>query len=156
MVGMVNFSRFGRLDPNGRMLANQSLVGIILNSVGPPAVSPYDGGDPMLGTNPICLAFPTANGPLVFDFSTGASIWGEIRQATLENRRLPDDVFLAEDGDFTTDPKEAAAVVPFGGPKGYALCLALEILSGALVTARMGPKVESQYDIGFLRGGDRP
>jgi len=156
VVGMVNFSRFGRLDPYGRMIANSGLVGILMNGAGPPAVSPYDGIDPMLGTNPICFAFPTLSDPLIFDFSTGASVWGQIRQATLENRPLPDNVFLGEDGHFTTDPETAEAVIPFGGPKGYALCLAIEILSGALVSAKMGLKVESQYDIGFFAIGIDP
>ena len=156
MVGMVNFSRFGRLYPYGRMLADDGFVGIITNGGGPPAVSPHGGVEAMLGSNPVCFAFPTSDGPLVIDFSTGASVWGEIRQATLENRGLPEDVFLDRAGDFTTDPEAAAAVIPFGGPKGYALCLALEILSGALVTASMGPEVESQFDIGFLAIGIDP
>jgi ureidoglycolate dehydrogenase (NAD+)/L-2-hydroxycarboxylate dehydrogenase (NAD+) len=34
--------------------------------------------------------------------------------------------------------------------KGFALCVAIEVLSGALVGANMGPGVESQYDTGFL------
>ena len=88
MVGMINYSRVGRLDPYGRMLADDGLVGIVMNGGGPPAITPHDGIDPILGTNPICLAFPTPDGPLVMDFSTGASPWGEIRQATLEGRPL--------------------------------------------------------------------
>lgn len=155
-VGMVNFSRLGRLSPYGRMLANEGLVGIIMSSAGPPVVSPYGGVNPMLGTNPICFAFPVSDGPMVIDLSTGTSVWGEIRQATLENRPLPEGTFLDPHGDFTTDPKSATSVIPFGGPKGYALCLALEVLCGALVTAKMGPRVESQYDIGFLAIGIDP
>ena len=156
MVGMVNFSRFGRLYPYGRMLADEGVVGMIMNGGGPPAVSPYGGVEAMLGSNPLCFAFPTSDGPLVIDFGTGASVWGEIRQATLENRGLPDNMFLDQDGRFTTDPEAAAAVIPFGGAKGYALCVAVEILAGALVTAKMGPKVESQFDIGFLAIGIDP
>ena len=31
MVGMINYSRVGRLDPYGRMLADAGLVGIVMN-----------------------------------------------------------------------------------------------------------------------------
>lgn len=38
----------------------------------------------------------------------------------------------------------------FGGAKGYALCYAVEILTGAFVGSKMGSKVNDEYDLGFI------
>lgn len=150
MVGMFNASRYGRLSVYGNVLADQGLIGIVMNNGGPSAVVPFNGIDPIMGTNPICFSFPTNGGATSFDLSTSARVWGEIRQAVLEGRELPDKVFLDKNGDFTRNPQTAEAVLPFDGAKGYALCLAIEILTGALVSARMGLTVQDQYDLGFL------
>ncbi|MGD9676603.1 MAG: Ldh family oxidoreductase, partial [Candidatus Bipolaricaulia bacterium] len=149
MVGIVNFARYGRLRVIGRRIGERGYVGIVLNNAGPPAVVPFGGIDPILGTNPLCIAFPGESG-LVVDISTSMRVWGEIRQAMLEGRELPAGAFIDRAGKPTRNPGEAEAVVPFGDAKGYALCLAVEILGGALLGAKMGLQVESQYDLGCL------
>lgn len=149
-VGLYNSSRYGRLKIFGQMLSDSGLIGLIMNNAGPGAVTPYNGIDPILGTNPICFSFPSFEKEFVFDFSTSKEVWGEIRQAILEQRELPPNSFLSKNGEFTNNPNDADAVLPFNGPKGYALCLAIEILAGALVGAEMGLNVKSQYDLGFL------
>lgn len=150
IVGMNNASRYSRLSVIGQLIAQNNIVGIIMNNAGPAAVTPYNGLDPILGTNPICFAFPNNGENLIVDFSTAERTWGEIRQATLEHRDLPPDAFLDSSGNITRDPNKAHAVLPFGGAKGFALCLAIEILAGSLVAAKMGLNIEDQYDLGFL------
>ena len=68
----------------------------------------------------------------------------------LEKRPLPEGCFYDKEGKETTDPDMAEAVKAFGGPKGFALCYAIEILTGAFVGCKMGQKVEDEYDLGFL------
>ncbi len=151
LVALRNASRYGRLTPYGKLIAESGLVGIVTNSGGPAAVAPYGSYAPILGTNPICIAFPRGDtGPLVFDFATSDAVWGEIRQAMIESRDLPLEAFYKSDGTYAVDPKEANAVRAFDGAKGYALCLAVEILCGAFVGARMGLSVQDEYDLGFL------
>jgi L-2-hydroxycarboxylate dehydrogenase (NAD+) len=150
LCGLINFSRYGRLGAISGRIARCGYIGIVLNNAGPPAVSPFGGIDPILGTNPISFAFPTENGPAVFDFATSERVWGEIRQAILEKRPLPDGAFIDENGHVTTEPQAVSAVKAFGGPRGYALCLAIEILAGALVPAKVGLSVDSQFDLGAL------
>ena len=105
----------------------------------------------MFGTNPLCFSFPSGRGkPYVFDFATSQKVWGEVRQAIVENRPLPDNCFIDGEGNFTTDPEKAEAGVPFGGPKGYALCYALEVMTGAFVGAKMGYNARDEYDLGYL------
>lgn len=150
MVGLFNASRYGRLTPYGRKLADAGFVGILLNGAGSPVVAPRRGGRPVIGTNPVCFAFPATGGSLVFDFATSKRSWSEILQAAIERRPLPDDVFLDGEGNPTRDPRAVAAVLPFGEVKGFALGIAIEILAGALVAARMGSAAQTQYDLGFL------
>lgn len=151
IVALRNASRYSRVKPFAKRIAEKGFVGIIMNNGGPAAVAPYGGTTPIFGTNPVCFSFPTNEAmPLVFDFSTSKKVWGEIRQSILENRPLPPDCFYDKDGNITVDPLKAEAVMPFGGAKGYALCYALEILTGAFVGCKMGSKVNDEYDLGFL------
>lgn len=150
-VALSNSSRYSRLKPFARMIAQAGYIGIVMNNGGPAAVAPYGGTTPIFGTNPICFSFPSRSGePFIFDFSTSKKVWGEIRQAILEKRLLPEDCFFDSEGNPTTDPQKADAVKPFGDAKGYALCYALEILTGAYVGCSMGGKVNDEYDLGFL------
>jgi len=150
-VALNNASRYSRVKPFARRIAENGYIGIVLNNGGPAAVAPYGGTTPIFGTNPICFSFPSLNSrPYVFDFSTSKKVWAEIRQAILEKRELPEDSFYDSEGNITTDPNKADAVLPFGGAKGYALCYAVEILTGAFVGSKMGSKVRDEYDLGFL------
>lgn len=151
IVTLRNASRYSRVKPFAKRIAEQGYVGIIMNNGGPAAVAPFGGTSPIFGTNPICFSFPSNdNEPYVFDFSTSKKVWGEIRQAILEKRALPANCFYDRDGQFTEDPNKADAVMSFGEAKGYALCYAVEILTGAFVGCKMGSEVKDEYDLGFI------
>lgn len=151
IVALTNASRYSRIKPFAQKIAEEGYIGIIVNNGGPSAVTPYGSATPILGTNPICFSFPSNNSKsYIFDFSTSKKVWAEIRQAILEKRQLPNDSFLDSSGNITTNPNDADAVLPFGGAKGYALCYAIEILTGAFVGAKMGKNVDNEYDLGFL------
>ena len=152
-----NFSRYSSLYPYTDLLAREGLVGILINSAGPSAVAPFGSIDPLTGTNPICFSFPTpGRTPQTFDFATADVVWGEIRQAALEGRALPSGPFLDAAGDVTSDPASVNAVRAFGGAKGWALNLAIEILAGLLPGARAGREVESEFDCGAMLLGLDP
>ena len=74
----------------------------------------------------------------------------KLRQAIVEERSLPERTFLDAAGAFTTDPQRVQGVLPFGGARGAALCMALEILTGAFVGAKMGGEIRDEYDLGYL------
>lgn len=151
IVAMTNSSRYSRVKPFAEKIAKAGFIGIVMNNGGPAAVTPFGSSTPIFGTNPICFSFPSSNThPYVFDFSTSKKVWGEIRQAMLEGKSLPSECFLDNNGKFTTDPNLAEAVLPFGNEKGYALCYAIEILTGAFVSAKMGLSSSDEYDLGFL------
>ena len=55
---------------------------------------------------------------------------------------------MDRDGEPTTDPQAAlgGAISPFGGPKGFALGLAFEVLVGSLTNSALGPDVHGTLD----------
>ncbi len=145
-----NVSRYARLSPYAEMITDAGNIAIIMNNGGPSCVAPFGGRDPILGTNPICFGFPGIEENYVFDFATSEKSWGNIRRAIVENGELPPNSFLDKAGEFTTNPYEAEAAVPFGGAKGSALCYAIELLTGAYIGAGMGLDLNDEYDLGYL------
>lgn len=157
MATLRNAGRFSRLTPYARAIASSGHVALVANNAGPAAVTPHGSRTPVMGTNPIAFGFPRAGGsPYVIDFSTAERVWGEIRQAILEERPLPDNAFLDAAGNVTTDPEAVEAVLPFGGHKGAALCIAIEMLAGVLAGAAMGQAVTDEYQLGAVFIAMRP
>jgi L-2-hydroxycarboxylate dehydrogenase (NAD+) len=152
-----NFSRYSSLYPYTVRLAQRGFVGILANTAGPAAVTPFGSIDPITGTNPICFSFPTPSGaPQTLDFATSEAVWGEIRQAALEGRGLVSGPFLTTAGEVTTAPSEVDAVRAFGGRRGWALNLAIEMLAGSLAGGRTGLDVKSEFDCGAILIGIDP
>ena len=124
------------------MIARAGLVAIH-TVASPPAVAPFGGTQPALGTNPIAFGFPTDADPLVIDMGTSAFMGTDLQFRARIGTKLPEGVALGPDGQPTTDALSAhrGALLPFGGPeggyKGFGLALAMDAL-GAL-TAGMRP-----------------
>lgn len=121
LVALTNVSRYARLVPYSRLIAERGCIGIVTNNGGPAHVVPFGGSAPMFGTNPLSFGFPQGEKPpLLFDFATAQGVWGELRQAIVEERSLPERTFLDAAGAFTTDPQRVQGVLPFGGARGAA------------------------------------
>lgn len=123
------------LWPEVERLANRGLVAFAFVSA-IPYVVPAGGTKPVFGTNPMAFAWPRANHPpLVFDQAASESARGEIQIRMRDGRALPPGWAIGPDGQPTTDPKEAlaGAQLPFGGHKGSAIALMIELLAGPLV-----------------------
>ncbi len=118
------------------MIARAGLV-VIHTVASPPAVAPFGGTRPALGTNPIAFGFPTDSDPLVIDMGTSAFMGTDLKFRARLGIPLPAGVALGPDGQPTTDAVTAhqGALLPFGGPeggyKGFGLALAMDAL-GAL------------------------
>lgn len=78
---------------------------------------------------------------------------GNIINAAREGEPIPEGWAIDEEGMATTDAEAAlkGAVLPLGGAKGYALALAVEVMSGVLSGAAFGPQVNNLY-----KDGDPP
>jgi LDH2 family malate/lactate/ureidoglycolate dehydrogenase len=130
------------------LLANAGLVGIHIAS-GQPRVVPPGGARPALGTNPLCVGFPSAHGAVIFDMGTASLQWGEVLLHAQLGRALPEGVGLDKEGRPTRNAQDAilGGVLPFGGHKGYGLSFVVQAM-GLLAGAAL-PRDQVQ-DYGFL------
>ena len=138
VVGVHNSYYSGRNAYYVEMIARAGLVAIHTASA-KPHVLPPGGSKPALGTNPFCVGFPSANGPVVYDIGTASVMWGEVVLMARLGQELPEGMGFDADGQPTRDARavQDGGVAPFGGHKGYGLsfCIqALGLLAGAALT----------------------
>lgn len=132
-VGVRNLGHVGMLAYYTMKMTKNNLIGLAVVNA-PSRVAPWGGSEAVFGTNPISIAFPTRGRPIVIDMATSAIAAFKIRLAAMKGEKIPEGIALTKDGRPTTDPKEAyeGILLPFGGYKGYALSLAIEVLAGIL------------------------
>ena len=126
---------FAALWPDVEPFAEQGLVALsVVNSM--TCVVPHGAQKPLFGTNPIAFAAPRSAGPpLVFDLATSAIAHGDVQIAAREGRLRPAGMGVDRAGQPTQDPKAilaGGALLPFGGYKGSALSMMVELLAAAL------------------------
>ena len=115
----------------------------------PPTMAPWGGVDPYIGTNPYAYGVPAGEyRPIILDMATSIVARGKVILAAESNEPIPEGWAIDKEGNPTTDAQEAleGSVLPFGGPKGYALSLMIDIMAGALTGAGFGPRINSMYD----------
>lgn len=145
-VGVHNANHFGMAGYYTETAAKEDMIGIAMCNTNP-AVIPFGGKIPALGTNPISVAIPTHNKkhPVVLDMATTNVAKGKIMKASKEKTTIPKNWALDKDGNTTTDPDAMFSLVPLGGKdfgyKGYGLAFVIDILSGPLVNAQSGKDV---------------
>ena len=102
-----------------------------------PAVAPAGGSKPFFGTNPMSFAWPRRDHPpMVFDQASAAMARGEIQIAARDGHDVPVGAGVDANGNPTTDPNAilgGGAQLAFGGYKGAALALMIELLVGPLI-----------------------
>ena len=112
-------------------------------------VAPWGGNKALFGTDPIAFACPRAGKPpMVFDYATSASARGEIQVAAREGHSIPKGWALDKNGNDTTDPAAALEGVqlPFGGHKGNAIMIMVELLSAGLTGGNFCFEAQEQVD----------
>ncbi|MGX1185766.1 delta1-piperideine-2-carboxylate reductase [Pseudomonas sp. F-14 TE3623] len=135
VLAIRNSHHFAALWPDVEPFADEGLVALsVVNSM--TCVVPHGADRPLFGTNPIAFAAPRANGdPIVFDLATSAIAHGDVQIAARKGERLPAGMGVDSLGQPTQDPKailEGGALLPFGGHKGSALSMMVELLAAAL------------------------
>jgi LDH2 family malate/lactate/ureidoglycolate dehydrogenase len=153
-VGVRNSNHFGMAAYYALKLTDQKLIGIV-SSNGPPAIAPWGGKTPMLGTNPICVGFPAdKNDSIILDMATSIVARGKIRLAALKKEKIPEGWAFDEEGNPTSDPKAAlkGSLAPIAGPKGYGLALSLDIICGLLTGSKFLQDVKALDDFSGTSG----
>ena len=138
-VGVREAYHVGRVGVYPLQAAEQGFIAKVwCNGHGIVRVAPWGGTEPRMGTNPIAIAIPTAQKPIVVDITTSAVAEGKVRVAKNKGVAIPEGWVLDSQGNPTTDPNDLYAggsILPVGGPvghKGYGLSLTVDLLGGAL------------------------
>lgn len=127
-------------------IAQRGLIAIGMTNA-PACVSPPGGTKAVLGTNPIAMSVPDANGGVAFEFdqSTSAIAIGKIRMAAANGESIPLGWAVDKNGAATDDPNVAleGSLVSAGGYKGFSFGLMAEtlaaLLTGSLMSTQAPP-----------------
>lgn len=130
-----------------RRIAAHGMIGMAFCNTRPLMPAP-GGAQSLVGNNPLCLAFPSAQDmPLIVDMATSASAVGKIRLAMLNGQDIPMGWATDSEGKDTTSPAEAikGMLLPAAGPKGFGLAVAIDLLCGAVSGGSLSTSVRPLY-----------
>jgi L-2-hydroxycarboxylate dehydrogenase (NAD+) len=146
-----NNNHIGMLAWFAEKVANRGLI-LIAATTSEALVHPWGGRKAMVGTNPLVIAVPAQPEPLILDMATSHVSMGKIHDYANRGEEIPAGWAIDAEGNPTTDATAAktGAIAPFGGPKGYALGLALEVLVTSLSAAAIGNDVKGTLDSEYV------
>jgi len=147
-VAVKNSNHFGIAGYHALMAVEQDMVGISMTNASP-LVAPTYANERLLGTNPMCYAFPAGKyPPVIVDMATAAAANGKLEIAQRANQPVPEGWVQDLNGNTSTNPnqlKEGGSLLPLGSDKdhgshkGYGLSATVDILSAVLSGANYGP-----------------
>ncbi|HRW05245.1 MAG TPA: 3-dehydro-L-gulonate 2-dehydrogenase, partial [Caldilineaceae bacterium] len=118
-----------------------------------PNVPPWGAVNARVGNNPLVLAVPRSQGPVVLDMAMSQFSFGRMESAARAGRALPLPGGFDSAGNLTTDPAaiiEADRALPIGYWKGSGLALLLDLvatlLSSGQATHQIGKQV-TEYGV---------
>jgi LDH2 family malate/lactate/ureidoglycolate dehydrogenase len=149
-VAVKNSNHFGIAGYHALMAVERDMVGISMTNASP-LVAPTYANERLLGTNPMCYAFPAGKyPPVIVDMATAAAANGKLEIAQRVNKDVPDGWVQDKDGQSSVNPNElknGGSLLPLGSDKdhgshkGYGLSATVDILSAVLSGANYGPWV---------------
>ena len=159
VLAITNTHHFAALWHETEALAEHNLIGIACTAY-MPSVAPAGATKPLFGTNPISFAWPRKNNtPVVYDMATASMAMGEVQVAARDGHKVPMGTGLDKNGKKTDDPAAIAnggVLLPFGGHKGSAIAMMVELLAAGLVGDLFSfeAKIADNKDGGPARGGE--
>ncbi len=162
-VAIRNSNHFGIAGYHALMAVEKDMIGFAMTNASP-LVTPTFSNERMLGTNPMCYAFPAGKyPPVVVDMATSAAANGKLEIAQRSGKKVPEGWIQDASGNNTTDPhalKDGGSLLPLGSDrehgshKGFGLSATVDILSAVLSGANYGPWVPPF--VAFLEPADNP
>src|ERR1700761_7189372 len=140
-VSVRNSNHFGIAGYHAMMAVEKDMIGFAMTNASP-LVAPTFSNERMLGTNPMCYAFPAGKyPPVVVDMATSAAANGKLEIAQRSGKQVPEGWIQDKEGKSTTDPhalKLGGTLLPLGSDadhgshKGFGLGATVDILSAVL------------------------
>jgi LDH2 family malate/lactate/ureidoglycolate dehydrogenase len=149
-ISIRNSNHFGIAGYHALMAVQKDMIGFAMTNASP-LVAPTFSNERMLGTNPMCYAFPAGKyPPVIVDMATSAAANGKLEIAQRAGKQVPEGWLQDASGAYTTDPhalKSGGSLLPLGSDyehgshKGFGLSATVDILSAVLSGANYGPWV---------------
>ncbi|MGB4407290.1 MAG: 3-dehydro-L-gulonate 2-dehydrogenase [Sphaerochaeta sp.] len=155
-VALANNSHWMRPGTYGLMAAEEDCIGILWTNT-LPLMPAWGGKDAKVGNNPLVLAIPSNDGPVLVDEAMSQFSYGKMETYKRAGRPLPFDGGFDSEGNPSRDAAaimESRRPMPMGFWKGTSLALALDLiasaLSGGRTTHSIGTDVESAVSQVFI------
>ncbi len=129
-----NANTFGAAFEYVKIATDKGMIGMCLSN-SPSAMPAWGGNQKILGTNPFAIGIPTrSKSAILIDMATSIVAKSKINEARKAGKQIPLGWAVDENGVPTTNPLEAikGMVLPMAEHKGYAIAMAIDILSGVL------------------------
>ena len=139
-------NHFGTAAYYTRLAAAQDMIGFACTNL-KGKIAPFGSAEPYMGTNPISVAAPSDDLPVVLDMAPSVVALGKLILAQKLGKSIPEGWALDKDGRPTTDPAagRAGSLVPIGGAKGSGLAIMVDVLCGILSGGPYGPHLHDLY-----------
>lgn len=152
MVSIINSGGMHTLHLWTQGLAKRGLFALGAWNGGPDAVIPHNGTKGIFGTNPMTYAFPSDKGEVVVDMATSEIPYFKIVGAKKSGAALPLNAAVDNSGESTTNAARAldetgvSNLTPIGATyKGYNINYLIEIMTSALIGARVSSEMSDDY-----------
>jgi LDH2 family malate/lactate/ureidoglycolate dehydrogenase len=153
-VAVKNSSHYGIASYYSRYATSKNLVGMSFTNARP-AVAPYEGVEPKMGTNPYAIAFPSdMEFPFSIDCATSVYQRGdlEVMARKTPDNYVPNCAIVSENQNLTFErslrwlKQGIAALTPMGGHKGSGLSIAIELMCSAFQSGAYMSQLSGLYE----------
>ena len=133
-VALGNTNHWMRGGTYGWQAAEAGVIGICWTNT-LPNLPPWGGTEPCIGNNPLVVAVPRENGPVVLDIAMSQFSYGALESYRKRRERLPVVGGFDAGGNLTRDPaaiEQTQRVLPVGYWKGSGLAVMLDMIAAIL------------------------
>ena len=133
-VSLGNTNHWMRGGSYGWQAAEAGLIGICWTNT-MPNLPPWGGAEPCIGNNPLVIAVPREEGPVVLDMAMSQFSYGALESYKKRGEPLPVDGGFDAEGNLTRDPaaiEQSQRALPIGYWKGFGLSMVLDMVAATM------------------------
>ena len=131
------------------LASQKGMIGFV-GSNAASSMAPWGSTEAFIGTSPFSVSIPAKNErPIILDMSSSVVARGKIRKASRNKEKIPLGWAIDQEGNPTSNPEEAlkGTLLPIAGPKGSALAIVIDIITGMLSGSKYGPDVRTFHKL---------
>lgn len=146
LVALKNTNHWMRAGNYGWQAVERDCIGICFTNT-KPNMPAWGGSEPILGNNPLVIAFPRKEGPIVLDIAMSQFSYGKMSSYLRDHQNMPYEAGFDQTGKLTKEPKEIIEkemALPIGLWKGAGLALMLDLIASILADGKATHEIGEQ------------